>query len=159
MLLPDEAKVKTQQAKFNIYAYNEDPGFLTSVAEGDAEMDAGLIYKVPLRPGQAASYWRLKELTLDSAVDLKWVLAWKNGLFVFDHEMISYALQQIERWYDARIIDDTGGRYDTTCLIGTIPRTAPVQEVLELIERQSHLRFTIHENIITVTKSDSTSRK
>src|SRR6185503_11158431 len=48
VLLPDEAKVKTHGAKFNIYAYTNDPGFLTSLVEGSAEMDAGTIEKLSL---------------------------------------------------------------------------------------------------------------
>jgi len=154
VLLPDEAKVKAHDAKFNIYAYTDDAGFLTSLIEGSAEMDAGRIDKVPLRPGQAASYWRLKELTLDTAVDPASALAWKNNVFVLDHKVIYPVLKDIGNWYDATIKDDKDAKYDTTHLSGIVPRTAPVTDLLKVIERQTHFRFTIDGNTITVIKSD-----
>jgi len=157
VLLPDEAKVKTNKGKFDIYAYTDESSFLTSLVTDSAEMDAGSIYRSPLKPGQAAGYWRLKELAPGSAIDLNWVLAWKNGLFILNYEMT--VMKDIERWYNAEIIYETGAQNDTTRFHGTVPRTAPVSELLKQMESQSRLRFTIHGNTITVSKLDSVSHK
>jgi len=159
VLLPDEARVQTHEAKFDIYAYTDDAGFLTSLMAGSAEMDAGRIDKVPLKPGQAASYWRLKGLQLDSAADQQAVLDWKNNLFVLDHKPIYQLLKDITNWYDAVIIDDKDAKYDTTHLSGIVPRTAPVSTLLEAIESQSRLRFAIDGKTITIIKGDSTPQK
>jgi hypothetical protein len=157
--LLDEAIVKTHGAKFNIFAYADEPGFCTSVLSGSTEMDAGTIWKESLNSGQTVLYWRLKELYPPITTELNWAVGWKNNLFVLDHQDINTLMKDLERWYDARIIYEGDAQNDTTCFFGTMPRTVPVSKLLRLVESESHLRFTTEGHTIHVMKSTETLQK
>jgi len=149
--LPDEAVVRDLGTRFNVRAYADEPGFRTTLVEGAVEMQAGA-YKVLLKPGEAADYWRLKELTLDSAANMKMDIAWKDNLFVLDHTTLQAVMSEIERWYNAKVVFDDAVKNDTTQFFGSLPRNVPVSELLKLLEATGHVHFAIEGNTITVMK-------
>lgn len=149
--LADEAVVRDLGTKFNIRAYADEPGFRTTLVEGAAEMQAGT-GKVSLKPGEAAEYWRLKELTVDSTANIKRDIAWKDNQFVLDHTGLGTVMSELQRWYNAEVIYDDAVKNDTTLFFGALPRNVPVSQVLAILEATGHVHFMIEGNTIKVMK-------
>ena len=149
--LADEAVVKDLGTRFNVRAYADEAGFRTTLVEGAVEIQAGTS-KVLLKPGEAADYWRQKELTVDSAANVKQDMAWKDNQFVLEHTSLVGIMSELQRWYNAEIVYDETVKNDTTQFFGSLPRNVPVSRVLNLLEATGHVHFMIEGNKIRVMK-------
>ena len=103
-------------------------------------------------PGEAADYRRLKELTVDSAANIKRDIAWKDNQFILDHTALGTVMSEVQRWYNAEIVYDDAVKNDTTLFFGALPRNVPVSQVLAILEATGHVHFMIEGNTIRVMK-------
>jgi ferric-dicitrate binding protein FerR (iron transport regulator) len=70
-----------------------EPDIRTTLLEGSVRVE-GLV----LQPGQQA---RVHEgISLIKDPDIDQAMAWKRGLFDFDHASLQMVLRQLSRWYD-----------------------------------------------------------
>jgi ferric-dicitrate binding protein FerR (iron transport regulator) len=134
-------KVNTRQVtvdvlgtEFNIHAYPDEPSVTTTLVEGSVrvsnQVQAGGRSAV-LTPG-----WQLvrnDNSFLTRKANLKQVLAWKNGLFMFEDMTLAEILREISRWYDIDIdmrITPNEARYG-----GVIKRNSTLEKILVLLEQ------------------------
>ncbi|MFR5657753.1 MAG: FecR domain-containing protein [Butyricimonas faecihominis] len=87
-----------------------------------------------LAPGEQA-YWTAGKLR-KREVDVNTVLAWVDGLFVFEHDELSYVINQLSRWYDVefRFKDEKLKEFQFT---GTVNRDEGLDGILNLMERMN----------------------
>ena len=82
-------------------------------------------------------------------VDLRDVVGWKEGRFVFSDLPLEAIVRQLERWYDVEFdfFDPAAKYYRFT---GVIMRHKSLQEVLALLEETTDVKFKTNANEIEV---------
>ncbi len=133
-------KVKINQAMeievlgthFNVSAYQDEEVIKTTLLEGTVNVRKGP-ENVRLHPEE-----QYKVNNSDGAarlirdVDVDAVVAWKNGIFQFDHSDIRTVMRQLARWYDVEV--SYQGNIAERELGGSISRNVNLSNVLQALE-------------------------
>ena len=126
---------------FDVMAYADEAATKTTLLEGSVRVRKDGVERL-LSPGQ-----QVLEAGPVQAVDTAQVVAWKNGLFEFDHLDLGTIMRQISRWYDVDVRYegvDSAARFD-----GGISRKLDLPDVLHLLEG-SGIRFKLENRTLTV---------
>ena len=136
-----QQSVKVLGTHFNVNTYMDDNVSKTTLLEGSIALNTSKHSKI-IKPGQQALIGVNSLIAIDKDVDVQNVVAWKNGLFVFDNAGLKSILNQLERWYDIKIdySDIPNKRYN-----GMVPRKAKLSEVLNMLELTGNINFKIEE--------------
>ncbi|WDF57273.1 FecR family protein [Mucilaginibacter sp. KACC 22063] len=145
-VVSEKMTVQVFGTHFNVSAYADEPIAKATLLEGSVKVSQGMQSKM-LKPGQQACVGRhikLLKVVADEAIE------WKNGNFNFNHEDIRSIMRRISRWYNVEIdyrrtITDEG-------FLGTIPRSAQIEDVLHLLELTRTVHFKIEGRRIIVMK-------
>ena len=146
-------QVEVLGTHFNINSYADEKVVRTTLLEGSVRvspMNAGVLGGGSvLKPNQQAS---LIGGSLNvKPVEGEDIVAWKNGLFVFEAESLESIMRRVERWYDVEVSFGTG--VDKNELyIGSVSRYDKVSRVLETIESTGGIHFKIEGRRIMVMK-------
>ncbi|WP_316833939.1 FecR family protein [Pedobacter nutrimenti] len=111
---------------FNINAYADEPNVKTTLLEGRVNVNGTL-----LKPNQQAVLAQDQQISVRQ-VDADEVVAWKDGLFKFDHTDIQTLMRQIARWYDVDVVYE--GTVKEEQFYGKIERSYTLSEVLKVLE-------------------------
>lgn len=136
---------------FNITAYPGAARQEATLMEGSVMVEAGKVRR-KISPGQQAFIERSASSLKVREVNLESILAWKEGLFMFDNTDIDEAMQQIEKWYDAELV--YVGQKPEVAFTGVLPRSSEVSEVLDLLESAQGVNFTVQGKKIIVRKTN-----
>ena len=133
-------EVRVLGTHFNINAYVGDNQSQTTLLEGAVKVSV-VNHQVYLKPGQmAVANYSEGKLELKQA-NLENVMAWKNGLFVFDRQQLSDVLKDVSRWYNVEFeySEEIGRRK----LWGTVSKDDTITELLENIVIASGIHYKI----------------
>lgn len=152
---PNKSKpflVKTGQSNtrvlgtsFNIMAYPDEGPVRTTLLEGGVKIDEGG-HSAVLEPGEQGIF--NDGVINTKAVNTRAVVAWKDGYYFFDRTPVQSVMRQIARWYNVDIVYQ--GAVPKDEIVGRIPRTAYVSEVLHIMELIG-IHFKIEGRTIIVT--------
>jgi len=131
---------------FNIMAYNDEAAIRTTLLEGAVRMDQGT-QRTALQPGQQGDFDINGGTLTTRTVNTKAVVAWKDGYYYFDRTPVQSVMRQIARWYNVEI--EYQGAIPRDEIVGKIPRTAYVSDVLHIMELIG-IRFSIEGRKIVV---------
>jgi transmembrane sensor len=122
----DNSKVEVLGTSFNINAYADEATSSTTLIEGSVRIRSA-DQQLVLKPGQQA----VKEngIKLNTAPNIRQVLAWKNGAFDFNNLDFETCMRQLERWYDIKVVYDRAVPKDK--FLGQIDKNLTLREVLE----------------------------
>jgi ferric-dicitrate binding protein FerR (iron transport regulator) len=124
---------------FNVMAYREEDAVRTTLLEGSVKFSSGNNVAV-LKPGEQAKLSNEGQLKIDE-VDVEPVIAWKNGLFVFNNEDVSTVMRQLSRWYDVDVVYQA--KQPKQLFVGEVPRNSKLSDVLKMLEVAGDIRFEI----------------
>jgi transmembrane sensor len=146
---PDEANVKTTLLEGSVAIRHVEGSAATrdlSYRRDDVkDRDDGVV----LKPGQQATLQASNIKVTE--VNTDYVVAWKDGSFVFNSENLESIMNQISRWYNVSVIyEDPSLKKET--FFGTISKYENVSKVLNMLERTDVARFTIDGNTIKIKK-------
>ena len=143
-----EQQVEVLGTHFNINAYHNEPGVLTTLLEGSVRLKPEHGIARVLKPGQLAELTDggLKVLQANT----RSVTAWKEGYFRFSNESLQSVMRKISRWYNVEVVFEKGLPEDTYS--GAVTRHGNIREVLQIIEGSNNIHFTIKERRIIVSK-------
>lgn len=155
----DGQEVTVLGTHFNIKAYKEDKGIVTTLAEGSVRVDyqtstwsdhGKMVYKddVVLTPGQQ-SLLKGESISLSKA-NLEESLAWKDGNFIFNEENIEKIMQDVARWYNIEVLYE--GTMPTGAFSGNISRSKNISQVLKALEATKLVHFRIDGRRVYVSK-------
>jgi len=116
---------------FNIMAYGDENAVRTTLLEGSVKMGQGSQHSL-LRPGEQAEFDVLHATLTTKKVNTRAAIAWKEGYYYFDRTPVQTVMRQIARWYNVEIVYQ--GAIPRDEIVGKIPRTAYVSEVLHIME-------------------------
>ncbi|MEN0053161.1 MAG: FecR domain-containing protein [Mucilaginibacter sp.] len=141
-------EVKVLGTHFNINAYHDNETTQTTLLEG-LVMLTDKQQQVLIRPGEQATKlgrapFVIKKVNINNAV------AWKNGLFAFDHSSITQIMQSISLWYDVDIVykEDV----TATDLGGTISRYNNLKSVLAALQATGAIHFHVEGRRIVIMR-------
>ena len=143
--LADSHSVTVLGTHFNVQAYPEDQGEKITLLQGSVRVN-NKEKKMVLTPGTQATL-RATEITTRNNINMEEVTAWKDGLFVFHDASIETIMQQVAKWYDAKVVYK--GKIDHQ-FNAVILRSEPLTNLLHLLELNGHVKFKTENNIIYV---------
>ncbi|WP_215223041.1 FecR family protein [Echinicola shivajiensis] len=141
----ENSEVKVLGTKFNVKSSVEKT--TTVLLEGKVEFSQNDQNEI-LRPGEGATAdgSKLKKVT----VDMDEVMAWKNGVFLFEKSALSEVLDEVGRWYGFEIsgaIDELKGKRFS----GKIKRDTPIDQVLMIIQDVCPVNIQLKERVLEVS--------
>lgn len=139
-------KVNVLGTRFNINAYDSTT-IKTTLLSGAVSIEHGNSH-YKLKPGQQAQVRINGNTSIANDINLKQIIAWKNNLFWFSHNTIKEVMEQISRWYDAQIIIRGAIPQHFT---GSIPRSASIIRVLNLLQATGNISFQVSGHKIIVS--------
>jgi transmembrane sensor len=101
-----------------------------------------------LRPGQQGTQQADGNIRMNPHADTEAAIAWKNGLFHFEHTDIQEVMRQLSRWYNVEVVFE--GKIPDEKFDGEITRNNNLTEVLKILQL-SNVHFRIDNNKVTVT--------
>lgn len=143
--LSDSHSVTVLGTNFNVQAYPEDHGKKVTLLEGKV-MVQNKKDKSVIAPGTQATL-TASEITTTKDINAEQVTAWKDGLFVFHDASIETIMQQVAKWYDAKVVYK--GKIDQR-FNATILRSEPLPKLLRLLELNGYVKFKTENNTIYV---------
>jgi ferric-dicitrate binding protein FerR (iron transport regulator) len=143
-----EQQVEVLGTHFNINAYHDEPGVLTTLLEGSVRLKPERGAARVLKPGQLADLTDGGINVLQA--DTRSVTAWKDGYFHFRNESLQSVMRKVSRWYNVDVVFEKGLPEDTYS--GAVTRHSNVRQVLDIMEGSNNIHFTIKERRIIVSK-------
>ena len=134
---------------FNISNYAEEGTVRTTLLEGSVKISVAGGQHSILKPGQQASLTGTK-LQVGPA-NTEQAVAWKNALFVFDHDNLESIMNKVSRWYDVEVVY-TDEDVKKEMFSGKVSRFNNVSEVLKKLTLTDAVKFKIEGRRILVMK-------
>jgi len=133
--------------RFNVNAYDNEPGVKITLLDGAVRVNKER-KSVLLKPGQQAESSNGKDQLTVQDADTEQVMAWMHGAFLFRNSDIQDIMRQTARWYNAEIVYK--GDLSVIKFSGGITRQENIRQLLDILEADGRLKFTINGNTITV---------
>ncbi|TCC87926.1 FecR family protein [Pedobacter frigiditerrae] len=135
---------------FNINAYPEEKETKTTLLEGKVRVSTAN-EKALMKPGEQVVNFKSGN-TLKSAMleDASESIAWKNGLFLFNHEDLYGIMSKVSRWYNVEV--EYKGNFNNQYYSGTISKFGEVIDVLKIMQLTGSVKFKIEGRRIIVMK-------
>ena len=150
-VMVNDMQVEALGTEFNINAYRDDDCLRTTLAEGKVRVSyPDTRQECILVAGEQAV---LKEGVITTGqVNVDDIIAWKKGRFVFSDMSLEAIAHQLERWYDVEIrFDDVVAKYYR--FTGVMKRYNELEQVLELIEETTNVRFKVEGRQVKVFRN------
>lgn len=132
---------------FNVNAFPEEKDIKVTLLEGSVKVNRQK-EAIMLKPGEQAVIGPQSPLATNHSPDIEQVMAWKNGMFMFNNTGIENIMQQIERWYDVTVYYE--GDIKRWTFNGQISRYSNVSKVLEMMEATGTIHFRVEDRKIYV---------
>ncbi|GGH64188.1 ferric-dicitrate binding protein FerR (iron transport regulator) [Filimonas zeae] len=142
------AEVHVLGTHFDVMAYADEKAIRTTLVEGSVEVTEGNKVR-RLEPRQQAVIDRGQHSIAVQTVNVDHVLAWKEGLFVFNDVDLHTILREIGRWYDIEIVNEAG--VTAELYGGSISRSRNLKDVLNLLGAYGSPHFTINGQKLVVS--------
>lgn len=143
-------EVKVTGTTFNVKAYDSDNQVTTTLMKGSVAVQNGNTFKNIKPNQQAIVFGDSIKINNKSAAEIAQVLAWKNGLINLEGESVKSILQQIHRWYNVDTQIEAGT--PETTLTGTIEKSTSLANVLELLNTNVSVLFTLQGHTVVAKK-------
>lgn len=141
-------RVQVLGTQFNVNAYPDQPSTVTTLVSGSVSISSnGMGETKRLNPGEQSIYIG-NNITV-SKVNIHSFTGWKEGEFVFHHITLAEILPQLERWYDLEL---EAGDIPDERFYAEINRSAPLSEVLSVIEALIDVKFEIRGRRLTIQR-------
>ncbi|GAB3652390.1 DUF4974 domain-containing protein [Echinicola sediminis] len=144
-----ESRVKVLGTEFNISAYKDQHQTVTTLIEGEVEVDSD-DEKVVLSPGyQAISGAENASIEVVKA-NIPSVIGWKDKMFVFEDEPLEQIMNKIGRWYGVDIHYRSDVKQKK--FSGQISQDREIKGVLDLLETTEEVRFILQSEDTIIVK-------
>lgn len=139
----NEMEVVVLGTRFDMMAYADEPTINATLLDGKIKVQDQILH-----PGQQAVLALAgHQLTVKEA-DINKIMAWKNGLFVFNNMDLPTILREIARWYDVEIVYHTIPGKELYG--GGISRNLNLSAVLHVLEENGTNHFKTDGNKVIV---------
>lgn len=143
---------------FNINAYADESSIKTTLLEGSVKVSSlSGTSSLPGRTGNEQILTPNQQAINTGAgikvttIDPEEVIAWKNGLFMFDAEILSSIMKRVSRWYNIQVIyedPDLGSQIFS----GSVSKFDNISSLLRKLEMTAPVKFKIEGNKVIVNR-------
>jgi transmembrane sensor len=140
-------EVQVLGTHFDIMAYADEGSIKTTLLQGAVRVKQGASTEV-LQPGQQAIADPSQQHIAVKETDVNKVIAWKNGLFIFNNMELGAILREVSRWYDVEIVYQAPP--NKNLYGGGISRTQSLAGVLRFLEAGGTNHFKIEDKKVIV---------
>ncbi|WP_205509651.1 FecR family protein [Longitalea arenae] len=140
-------EVKVTGTTFNVKAYDTDKLVTTTLVNGSVSVQQGRQLQRIKPNQQAVSSGDSIRVRNKSKEEMAQALAWKNGKINLEGESVRSILDQIKRWYNVNTKIEAGTP-ETTTLTGTIEKNTALNSVLELLNTNLSVQFTLQDGTV-----------
>lgn len=142
--------VQVLGTSFNINAYSETKQ--TTLVEGKVEVKVNNGSNIiQLTPGQQAEFNKLTGTLTKQEVDVFPFVAWKEGVLACNNTSLDALMEQVGRLYDYDI-EFINAQAKQLHFNGRMEKTATVNELLDIIQKTTNVKFTIKDRRILIEK-------
>lgn len=138
-------KIQVLGTRFNVKEYDTEQQARTTLCEGSIKISQGNSTEL-LIPGQQAVS-QSGNLSILKNVNMEQALAWKNGIFYFDGADLRAIMQEIERWYDIKVIYPK--QPPEFKFRGKLPRNLSLAQVLKVLA-ETEVRYNLKDRNLTI---------
>lgn len=132
---------------FNVNAYPEEAKLITTLIEGSVRVSLkDQNHAELLKPGEQAVL-QSKRITV-SAADIEEAMAWKNDMFIFEHDDVGTMLRKIERWYDVDF--EYNHELDDLVTYVHLSRNKTLSETLKVLQLSGKIKFKVEGRRVVV---------
>ncbi|MNJ91533.1 fec operon regulator FecR [compost metagenome] len=144
----NQGEIKVLGTHFNVSSYEDAAADAISLVEGKVQVSKDNEVQT-LAPGQEAILRKNAAIKV-STFDPEEVLAWKEGLFLFDDRALEQVLTELEKWYSVEF------KYSNTTLKSIpiyikIKKNRKLEDILMALEQTNRIKFNKNGNVINVT--------
>ncbi|MBV5311675.1 MAG: DUF4974 domain-containing protein [Prolixibacteraceae bacterium] len=138
--------VRVMGTSFNVSAYHSEENSEITLIEGKVGIKERNGQRLAmLLPGQQLVYDKANRSKLRRLVDTSPYEAWRDGKMIFKDRSLEYISERLERWYNVEI-DFKEETISQLKFTGTILKSKPLSQVLEVITLSAPIRFEIQVN-------------
>lgn len=123
-------EIEVLGTKFNVRAYPEDKSMQTALVEGSLALKTNT-ERVLLKPNQIGVTAASQRIRVTDHQHITDIIAWKNGLFLFDNTAMADVGRQLGRWYNVDVQLDK--RLAVKRITGKIERDVKLSQVLKML--------------------------
>jgi transmembrane sensor len=152
IVITDKQMVTVLGTHFNISAYGDEGSVKTTLLEGSVrvnDIETSSAQAVILKPNQQSVIGGADGITVRE-IDAEDMVAWKNGIFIFNDEALPEVMRKISRWYNVEINYEQINRNKR--FGGSVSRYDNVSKVLRKLEQTGGIHFKIEGRRITAMK-------
>lgn len=143
-----DVEMHTARARFNLTAYDNEPGIDITMLDGASQLLSGE-RKLTLKAGTQGTWNHTGQLSFIDKDNRVEALAWKDGMFRFRNTGIENVMRQVARWYNIKVsFKDNIPQLFT----GDIQRTLPLSQLLATLESQGPVHFQVTKDSIIVMR-------
>ena len=143
-----EAAIRVLGTKFNVAAYPEDKKVATTLTAGKVNVE-GWGREMDLEPGFQAVLDMQSGVMEKHRVDTAMYVSWTRGIWEYENMPLFEITKQLSRWYDVNFIF-SAPEFRYRRFTGVVKRYDVLNHILEIIEKTTNVRFTIHGKDIAI---------
>lgn len=143
-----EAAIRVLGTKFNVAAYPEDKKVSTTLTAGKVKVE-GWGRDMDLEPGFQAVLDMQSGVMEKHRVDTAMYVSWTRGIWEYENMPLFEITKQLSRWYDVNFIF-SAPEFRNRRFTGVVKRYDVLNHILEIIEKTTNVRFTIHRKDIAI---------
>lgn len=137
--------VRVLGTEFNVNCYDQQE--TVSLVSGSIRMLID-IDSITLKPGQESLLSNDRQIKVRE-FNATSTLAWRKGIYMFDHVTLSEVAKVIGRWYGVKM--EVSDKYKDVIFFGIVDRVQPVEVFMDRIsETKEGISYTFENNIISV---------
>ncbi len=135
---------------FNVNAYADENKTSTTLVEGSVKVNLGGDQDdVLLTPGYQCEVNKMDKSYFVSQVDVRSVIAWRDGDYMFDNATLEEMMVKLSRWFDFNFDfkTDIARKLRFT---GKLKRTDKFEDILTIIENTNEVKFKVNERNVII---------
>ena len=145
----NDVSVRVLGTKFCVSAYPENEGIMTTLEQGAVQVTFGG-NQVVLKPGYQAVVDQRSGTISQRAVELALYTSWVQGVFEYENMELDDIVVQLARWYDVQFTF-SASEYKKRRFTGVIRKYEDLNDVLDMIEKTTNVKFIINGKNVTIT--------
>ncbi|SEL97282.1 FecR family protein [Parapedobacter koreensis] len=152
IVMTGKSRIQVLGTHFNVRSYPGNGVERTALLSGSVTvMDIKRKHMIQLQPGFEVIVDDDRPMIIQKT-DANKVLAWRQGLFVFENERLESLLAELSSWYDIHphFVDPETKNYRFT---GRLQRYTDIQTLLDIITETAKVRFSLKNNQLLVNKA------
>ncbi|WP_158655323.1 FecR family protein [Flavivirga eckloniae] len=130
-------EVEVLGTEFNIKAYNDEDAIYTTLVEGKVSVKNTFNVNV-LNPNQQSIINIGTGLVQINDIEVKTVIGWVQGQFVFKRKSLKDIMKILSRWYDVDVVF-TNKELENVIFTGTLYKKQNIEEILLLIKNTNFI--------------------